>query len=246
MNNRKKLRSTSGSWSVKKLRIVLLAGPRRRLKRPKTAEVMTQPAEQPTKQRQVTATGGLKGHQQTENRSETDWKQVALDLLEGQRQLEEPSTQTVSTPVPRPTLPDRSTDWDDLFERQHRWDVYTEITSKPFDPRCSLRMVDFFVKQFDTMRSLMLPITEMKMVSDLMELFPRAVWIPWCLLDRKERTLQRAQKYLLDINPCIPRDDAERSSSSTQVSTPAVSPLPTFNPFSIPPPNLLGNVSWTY
>ena len=224
-----------------------MAGPRRRRTRPKTAEVMTQPVEQPTNsQRQVTATGGLKGHQQTEDRSEADWKQVALDLLEGQRQLEEPSTQTVSTPVPRPTLPDRSTDWDDLFERQHRWDVYTEITSKPFDPRCSLRMVDFFVKHFDTMRSLMLPITEMKMVSDLMELFPREVWIPWCLLDRKERTLRRAQKYLLDINPCIPRDDAERSSSSTQVSTPAVSPLPTFNPFSIPPPNLLGNVSWTY
>ncbi|KAJ3652582.1 hypothetical protein Zmor_018534 [Zophobas morio] len=271
---KKRLVNASGCWSVKKPKATPLvatakwrSGKRRPVaERPSISRRRNRFTVNPER-------AAPENQQQAVARPEqTDWKHVALELLERHRQPEDALPLTTTIPLPRPFFSDDSwdnptkflEDFEAFYQKSrtrnsdklmdvslclkrdvHEWfvankaswetydefrenflnkfwpperrrDLYKEITSQSFDPRRGSRMVNFFLRRFNVMRSLMLPQSEEDIVSDLMRLFPEEVWAGWGTFPKSERTFQKAQDFLSHLESRKVRDRARPK--RTQVS----------------------------
>ncbi|KAJ3655086.1 hypothetical protein Zmor_014228 [Zophobas morio] len=177
---------------------------------------------------------------------------------------------------------DFRSDFVEFFWPLHRrWAEAEKIQNTPYDPNHDGWMVDFFIRGYGALHSLLLSLSEKEILSSMMKLFGELIWEVWCKLLPREKTFFRAQEFLLSFGPTsLPRrrsrdaspprrrrrDDSpprrrrrevspprqrrrdasptqhrRRDASPRRAATPTVSSMAPFDPFSLPPPNVLGN-----
>jgi hypothetical protein len=136
------------------------------------------------------------------------------------------------------------------WSEQIQMKVFQQIEEKTYNPERGTTMSEYFIRRVNQLRGLTLPFPEGFLVASLMELFSSAVQSSWVAIPERERTIDRAVEFLdqqsrifpptkARTEPCPQNDPVTTSQTSTSnLTTFAMSQEPPFNPFSIPPPNL--------
>ncbi|KAJ3656304.1 hypothetical protein Zmor_015390 [Zophobas morio] len=135
--------------------------------------------------------------------------------------------------------------------------VAEEVRRGHFDPHRDGLMVDYFIKNYGLLKSLILPDSELDILDKIMRVLPDDVWNSWNSIPRRERCFAGAQEFLLgrgsgrehrNSGRGSPHRRRERQSprrrrrddSWPHAPVPALPAQAPFNPFSLPPPNTSG------
>jgi hypothetical protein len=136
------------------------------------------------------------------------------------------------------------------WSEQIQMKIFQQIEEKTYNPERGTTMSEYFIRRVNQLRGLTLPFPEGFLVASLMKLFSSVVQSSWVAIPERERTIDRAVEFLdqqsrifpptkARTEPCPQNDPVTTSQTSTSnLTTFAMSQEPPFNPFSIPPPNL--------